>query len=291
MADSFKVHAFRVARINGSPSLDDLLDEVEGDALGARVRTIYGTDLRIEHIERRQGTWYMDFGKFRDEHGPGKASRATPIEGFEFDGDEAFCEETACLYQPTSGHLLVQYNHYGARAGSIQEYFNTYSHDEAYAIELQPRYDDDAYRRFSDRAASKRLTIGIDPRFLNENDRAAGLPLAQALDLGNESNGTKIEITISVGKARNRWLSEPIERFLERLPAVINRNPDAVTKLKVGVVETLDSAVETIDLIAQRLSKEFTDLIIDDDHRYPREDRYVRLRRAWNLWRGRLQQN
>lgn len=226
--------------------------------------------------------WSIDFGKFRDQHGPGKASKTTPIEGFTFNEGQVFCEETACLFIQESNHLIIQYNHHGARAGTIQDYFNSYGDD--YIFELRPKYDESVDRKFRNRVATKKLIFEIDPRFLSEGDREAGTGLTQALDIGNQSNGEKVELVISAGKAKNKFLSEFIDRTANALKLKAEEKPDAITKLKVGVLEHLDSRVEVLDLIAQRLVREFSDIPVGADLRFPKEERYKALHRAYNDW-------
>ncbi|MBV1932752.1 MAG: hypothetical protein KUG71_13675, partial [Porticoccaceae bacterium] len=228
----------------------------------------------------------MDFGKFRDQHGPGKAARHTPIEGFQFDDGEVFCEETACMYIPENNNLIIQYNHHGARAGIIQEYFNIYDHDNSYTFELRPKYDESVDRKFRNRAATKKISFEIDPRFLTDGDRIAGTALTQALDIGRQSQGEKVELVISAGRSRTRFLSDFADRTANALKSKAEENPDGITKLKVGVLENLDSRVEVLDLIAQRLVHEFSDIPVGQDLRFPRNERYRALERAYNGWRN-----
>lgn len=289
MPEKMKVHAFGVFPIDGREPLEVLLEEIAEYPLEQRVRAVGISDYRVEHIERRQdGLWYVDFGKFRAGHGPGAASKETPVRGFDFQNEEVFCEETALLYDPASSHALIQYNHYGARVGAIQEYFNSFAEEEIYIYDFRPKYDENAERRFEQRAATRRLTFAIDPRFLTNSDREAGTALAQAIDIGRNSNGTKLELTISVGHERNRTLSEYIERTAIALKLKAEENPDAVPRLEVGVLPTLDAKMEIVDLIAHRLAQTFEDLPLGEDLRIPLEDRFRALKRAYNGWRRML---
>lgn len=280
-----KVHAFGVKKYDNSGIFEDLLRQVEADGLMARVRPIGAHDMRIEHIQQKDGLWFFDFGKFRQQHGPGKASKSTPIQGFVFKQGEVFCEETACLYVPASGHLLIQYNHHGARAGTIQDYFNIYDQNNSYGFGFLPKYDETVEKKFKDRSAIKKILFEIDPRYLSQSDRVSGTALTQALDIGNESGGEKVELVISAGRAKKSTLRNFIDKTAETLKNMAGTNPDAVTKLRVGVVENLDSNMETIDLIAQRLVHEFGDIPVGADLRMPRDDRYKALVRAYNAWK------
>jgi hypothetical protein len=63
-------------------------------------------------------------------------------------------------------------------------------------------------------------------------------------------------------------------------------NPDGITKLKVGILENLDSRMEVLDLIAQRLVHEFEDIRLGSDLRFPKSERYKALERAYNGWKN-----
>ena len=286
MKEKMKVHAFGVRKINKSGNLESLLQQIKSDPLSKRIRTINFNDIRIENIKSDNGLWYFDFGKFRDQHGPGKASRTKPTTGFDFEDGEVFCEETACLYIPKTSHLLVQYNHHGTRIGVIQSYLNSYDPNNVYAFEMMPKYDETVERKFRDRAATKKIIFEIDPRFLNQQDKVAGTALTQALELGKKSQGEKVELIISAGKAKKRFLSDFIDKTANVLKKKAGENPDGITKLKVGILENLDSRMEVLDLIAHRLVHEFSDMKLGKDLRFPRSERYKALTRAYNGWKN-----
>jgi len=284
--EKLKVHAFGVRLHDKSGNLEDLLKQIRSDKLSSRVRTIGFSDMRIEDVAQKNGLWFFDFGKFREQHGPGKASKSTPVEGFSFKKGEAFCEETACLYIPKTRHLLIQYNHHGARVGKIQEYLNTYDQNNSYTFEFVSKYDETVERKFRNRAATKKIIFEIDPRFLNQSDRIAGTALTHALDLGQQSHGEKVELVISAGRPKNKYLSQFIDTTADVLKRIAGENPDGITKLKVGVLENLDSRMEVLDLIAQRLVHEFEDIPLGSDLRFPKNERYRALERAYNGWKN-----
>ena len=285
MREKMKVHAFGVSPVESCEPLEVLLQEISACSLPDRVRSVGSNDYRVEDIRKKDGFWLVDFVKFREEHGPGAASKATPVRGFDFEENEVFSEETAMLYDPKTKHAVLQYNHYGARVGSIQEYFNCFADDEIYVYEFRPKYDEDAERRFKQRAATRNITFAIDPRFLNQKDREKGTALAQAIEIGESSNGARVELTISAGHERKRYLSKFIDKTAVALKLKAENSPDAVPKLQVGILPNLDSAVETVDLIAQRLSLTFEKIEVGEDLRFPRKARYKALRRAFNGWK------
>ncbi|ELV7515518.1 hypothetical protein QMU85_000473 [Photobacterium damselae] len=287
MAGNFKVHAFSVCHLNDvTEDLDEVLTQVQEDTLEERIKTIGQAQIRIEHIQQDDdGNWKLDFVKFRDVHGPGKASRGTPVIGFEFNEGEVFCEETAAIYFPATGYILVQYNHHGVRAAAIEEYFSMYTADSDNQYTLRPKYDEEADRRFNNRVATKKIALAIDPRLLTQGDRDANTGLSQAIDLGNRSNASKVEITISAGRGRDSALNGFIDRTITAMRRLVGENPDSVSRLDVGIVDNLDNKMQVLDLIAHRLVRNFTDINVGEDKRWPRESRYRAIVRAARGWR------
>lgn len=290
MSEKLTVQVFRVSPINHSAPLEHLLEEIHARELPDRLRLIRGVEYRLEDLHQDEtGLWFLDFGKFRRVHGPGAASQNTAVRGFEFQDGEVFCEETAMLYDPGSRYAVIQYNHYGARPGSIQEYFNSFVDGEPYTYELRPKYDEDAERRFEQSTATRRLTFAIDGRLFSNQDYEAGTPLAQAIELARRTDGVRLELTVSVGSYRNRSLRPNVIRNM--IAALLRKHedmPDAVSRVEVGMLTDQDARMEVVDLIAQRLTHTFEGLPLGDDLRIPRDSRYDALRRAYNMWRRRL---
>src|SRR5690349_4036267 len=104
------IHAFKVSKHKGSDRVKELIERIKGDDLAQRTRTIHTTPLRLETVEVYSGVYGLDFVRFRDKQGPGRASRKAPTRGFNLKADESFAEETAALYVPSTMHMLVQYN-------------------------------------------------------------------------------------------------------------------------------------------------------------------------------------
>lgn len=103
--------------------------------------------------------------------------------------------------------------------------------------------------------------------------------------MGNRSNASKVEITISAGRGRDRSLNRFVDRTITAARRLVNDNPDSVSRLDVGVVDNLDSKMQVLDLIAHRLMRNFTDINVGDDKRWPRESRYQAIARAARGWR------
>lgn len=281
-----KVHAYKVEFTDGSQPLEEVLQQIENEqSLRGRIRLINQVELRAESITQQDGLWLMDFVRIRTSHGPGKVGRDSEVEGFEFEEEEGFGEETAALYDPTTGYILIQYNHFGVRAGAIADYFSAYDGSENNLYTFKPKYDEDVERRLLNHGITRKISFCLDVTRMSEQDRQRGRPLSEAIDYGRQNGADKIKVEISVQGARNRSLAQGALDGLTALRSILGQNPDAVTKLEVSGKENQDSVTEVLDLIAHRLSVEFNDLALGADLRYPRDERWRALTRAKNGWR------
>ena len=286
MKGRIKVHGFGVQTGKGSKDLDDLLNLIRSQSLASREREVglVKSKLRIEDVTIKGGLYYFDFGKFRTQHGPGKGAPGKPTKGFKFKKGEAFCEETCALYIPKSQKIILQYNHFGARVSAISEYLNFYTGNDDFQLEIVPMLDPKVSARLQNRNSTKKLTFDIDPRFLSDADRTAGTALTQAIDIGKDSSGEKISITIDAGIGKGKTLNNFVDNTIAALQKLSTTKPDGVNKVEVAIRETQDSALQVLDLLEQRLSHEFKNINIGIDLRYSRHDRYHALERAYSSW-------
>lgn len=291
MAGNFKVHAFGVvAKNDNADDLEDILNDIKNSTLDTRLRNIGGNDIRVEHIKKKDGLWRLDFVKFRDVHGPGKGAKSTEVSGFSFKSGEVFCEETALIYNPKKKYILIQYNHHGVRYSAIEDYFSSYSKNTDNLYEFQPKYDEDVDRIFTNRKATKSLTLSIDPRLLSDQDRSANTALTSAIAIGDKSEASKVEITIHAGRSKKKYLSKYIDDTIEKLKIISENNPDAVKKIKAQVVDNnLDEKIKVLDLIEERLCLNYKDIQVGADKRWPRLARYKALEKAKKTWSKKLE--
>jgi hypothetical protein len=281
-----KIHAYKVDSFDGSRTLQDVLLQIESEpSLRERIRLINQVELRAESVSQKDGLWLMDFVRIRTSNGPGKVGRDSEVEGFEFDEEEGFGEETAALYDPASGYILVEYNHFGVRAGAIADYLSAYDGTETSLYTFKPKYDEDVERRLLNHGITRKISFCLDITRMSEQDRQRGRALSEAIDYGRQNGADKIKVEISVQGERQRSLAKNALDGLSALRSILGQNPDAITKLEVSGKENQDSVTEVLDLIAHRLSIEFNDLVLGADLRYPRDQRWRALVRAKNGWR------
>ena len=280
-----KIHAYKVDSFDGSRTLQDVLLQIESEpSLRERIRLINQVELRAKSVSQKNGLWLMDFVRIRTSNGPGKVGRDSEVEGFEFDEEEGFGEETAALYDPASGYILVEYNHFGVRAGAIADYLSAYDGTETSLYTFKPKYDEDVERRLLNHGITRKISFCLDITRMSEQDRQRGRALSEAIDYGRQNGADKIKVEISVQGERQRSLAKNALDGLSALRSILGQNPDAITKLEVSGKENQDSVTEVLDLIAHRLSIEFNDLVLGADLRYPRDERWRALVRAKNGW-------
>ncbi len=281
-----KVHAYKVEAADGSRTLEEVLLQIESEqSLRERIRLINQVELRAESVSQQNGLWLMDFVRIRTSNGPGKVGRDSEVEGFEFDEEEGFGEETSALYDPASGYILVEYNHFGVRAGAIADYLSAYDGTEISLYTFKPKYDEDVERRLLNHGITRKISFCLDITRMSEQDRQRGRALSEAIDYGRQNGADKIKVEISVQGERQRSLAQNALDGLSALRSILGQNPDAITKLEVSGKENQDSVTEVLDLIAHRLSIEFNDLVLGADLRYPRDERWKALVRAKSGWR------
>lgn len=158
-----KIHAYKVESVDGSRPLEEVLRLIEEEeSLRERIRLINQVELRAESVSQQNRLWLMDFVRIRTSHGPGKVGRDSEVEGFEFEEEEGFGEETAALFDPESGYILVQYNHFGVRAGAIADYLSAYDGTEGSLYTFKPKYDEDVERRLLNHGITRKISFCLD---------------------------------------------------------------------------------------------------------------------------------
>ena len=280
-----KVYLFKLIQNVGNTDLSGLLDNIISDPLDDRNRELGPDWMRIEKIEKNENLYLMDFIRLRLDSGPGKAGLTTSIEGFDLDEDEGFGEETACLYDPQSNYLIMQYNHFGLRHSAIAKYFSVYDENAPCEFHLRPRFVDDLDRQLSSKTIFRTLDLKIDTRFLNRGDRSADIPVSQALEFGLGKGADTVHIRIAVTGGRNRSLSDNVLRVIDWSRRAMGTSSSAIPKLQLTAKDNENAAFEVLDFISPRLVHEHK-LEAGSDRRYSREDRWDALRRSRTNWRN-----
>lgn len=291
MADAIKVHLYQVLNGANTPDLETVLELMERTELADRLRLLGRNEIRLESVLAPRGPrnptpyWFLDFTRLRFEHGPGKASRTDPVEGFPLAADEGFGEETAALYDPTRGYMLVQYNHHGVRASTIRDYLSFVMPGELRSYEFRVKFDETAEARLAQKQIITKLHFKLAPASMTDAQRAANVGLGRALELNDSLQGQTVEVVISAGRGRNAMLqSRNVSRMISGIQAILRRDEDVVEKFEVVAKAQADDHAEAIDLLTPKLEQEIDGIIMGPDRRYTQRSRWDALLRARNGW-------
>tara|TARA_R110001606_G_scaffold8453_2_gene37186 strand:+ start:10597 stop:11460 length:864 start_codon:yes stop_codon:yes gene_type:complete len=280
-SEQFKTYFFKVDEHNSQVSLHKNLIDIKSINLAGRLREIAGTTMRIEDIKYHKKLWFIDFVKFRDVNGPGKASRSKPIEGFPLAAGESFCEETTMIYCPTKKMAVIQYSHHGVRHSGIQMYLSTFIINSSFYTFL-PKYDGDIQQKFASRAGLKKLSVSLAPNKLTTQDKQQNKALLKVLLEQADENANRINFSYSVGNTKS-LLGNKSETLVQHIKKLYEDNPESIKKFEVGIIEALDGQTTILDLIEERLCDKYSSLPTGLDKRWLRQDKYKALLNSYNL--------
>ncbi len=287
-----KINAYKVVQ-RGEATLPQLLHHLSGLDHEHRAAEVQGSTMKLEEVQVDQhGVWRLDFTKFR-LYGPGRASLSRPIAAFELEEDESFGEETAAVFWPKTGYMMIQYNHHGPRFAAIESYFHQFSialraqQAAAPAAEstgfgvvpvLRP---DSAVRLERMRILSKiEFTVFVPGALAMESQTRPSLN--SLLDNTVVQSAQNVTIEVSAGRNRGAALVlEPAKQLINDLLGV----RDEVSQLRVTGQQDEDAPREPIDLLEARLQADIP-LVRGPDHRYGRAERWAALDQAYDAWIG-----
>lgn len=301
MPGEMTVHLFQLWTAKDTPRLELLLKTIERDDLEARLKVVGQQEVRLESLlsphsdDNDTPYWLLDFAKIRFDHGPGKASRVAPIEGFDLEEDEGFGEETAALFDARHRVMLIQYNHYGVRSSTMQNYFNLYDDEAPRGYELNIRLDDATEARFAKKQILTKIRFKIAPPKMSAEQRLAGVRLTRALELNDELRGANIEVAISAGRAHNAMLNhQRVHQFVSALRKLVGADDDRdgpiVQKLEIEGKDDALAQAESINLLTSKLEQKIAGLELGEDLRYTQRSRWDALLRARAGWRAKIEQ-
>ena len=279
--EKMSIYAFRVSSKEGeTEKLSRLLATVHNDELGSRYREIADTPIRVDYIKQEEYIWLLDVVRFRNGHGPGKATKETLTSGFDFKEDEEFSEETAVLYDSKSKILLMQNNYHGVKVGKLESYFSSYRRDKDNSYGLEPCLVEKA-NTFHNRKGVRSFDINVNLRALEHKDIAqCDLDIIKASYAHGEPLSNILKISLSVGRKRG-LLPAGGEALLKKLYEFFKKNPEGVNSFKASVLPEGVDRCELVDLVAHRWKRE-VEIGQGKDKRFPREERFKKLKAIYN---------
>jgi hypothetical protein len=118
-----KIFAYRVVQ-KGPRTFDNVIERLH--RLELQDRHFGGSKIRLEDRARRGGILLADFARERGGHGPGRMAPNEALQDIPLRGGQNFGEDTGMAYDLATGNAAIQYNHYGPRSQSIENYLYAY---------------------------------------------------------------------------------------------------------------------------------------------------------------------
>jgi len=210
-----------------------------------------GTPVRLH--EAHHGTSHEgDLIKIRMDEVPVKASLGGLVAPFKLGSDEGVGEQTAFLFHPGVGVLVLQRNRYGVSASALAYYFETLT--GVGPIILEPILQLDALKRLGHMTEVRHFTVrvaGADARVLKD----FGVGAREMAKLIGEFGAPNVTIDLSMGYQRGSMLVDQVKAAARRLVGLSSRDgAGAVTKIVVsGASDTADRTV--LDLLNFRMEE------------------------------------
>jgi len=286
MLKPLKVHLFKVNPLEDSQPLEDVLHVIEATPIPNRLRLISSQEMRLEVLKRPQDKrpyWLLDFGRIRRDNGPGRASKEKLTECFELEDGDGFGELTAALYDALNGWILIQFNAHGPRAGSIECYLSEFNRAARNVYEFGVRLKDDAQARLKRKKLFTHLQMKVAPAQLSAAFRNENVALISALKAAQDTfGGDYVNLTVSLDRGDKDGLK--LGRWLGALTRLASTGGAAVKALKITGKDP-DLKNDVINLLSEKLERQFTDLKLDTGLQYPRDERWRALERAYSGWK------
>lgn len=286
-----KIFAYRVVQ-NGPRTLATIADRLH--ALDLQNRFFGGRAVRLEERGHRTRFLLLDFAKERGGHGPGRMARNEALQEIPLRQGQNFGEDTALAYDPQTGYAAVQYNHFGPRVPSIEEYL--YSFDlslgglrVATAGEQQHNLcgfkfgallKRDAYERIRRFGIFHDIAFTVAHPGVEPADLEAGRSLGDVLRAPFPQGVETITVTIKAAPGRAGALDR------DGSMGILNELQHIGADLKHAVVRgkiTQDDPFQTVDLVEERISTD-APIQLGRGQRYSRADRWGALADTLHEW-------
>lgn len=280
-----RVHLYQVLADKALQPLDVILSTLSELPLERRVRGVDGQEYRMDIAKAPEGhwpVWRFAVCKFRHE-GPGLATRSTPSQSMPLADGQEWTEDTAGLYVPDKKVVVLQYNHFGPRAGHIAEYFSESAGVADSSYYFQPSLNPDAQARLGTKVQFTRVAFRVAPAKLSHHWKQNNVAFSSALHKQVEDWGSEWVLMDLSLDARTRGHGLNLADKLKALVG-LSAERDAVKKLEIRGRDHDRLSIDPIDLLAERLQQSFRGLPLDAGRRIALDDRWRSLMTAYTIW-------
>ncbi|WP_143593589.1 DUF6731 family protein [Synechococcus sp. 1G10] len=276
-----KVYAYKVSlRNDWTHPINQAFRVASEKPLETRLIQLSSSRIRLEDAIFSGGQVFANFALFRSGSGPAIVSESTHLSEVDIRDDQFFGEDTACLYDPLSGYILVQYNHHGPKASAIQEYLSFANDGLVHSYLFTPKLSPSSEQQIQSLAVVSRVEVSFAIPNLTSHPGASGLSFGSAVDIAS-ANGAET-LSLVIGNRRGLTLSAAKDLALSLYRAF--SCGEGIKRLALKAQVDDDSPRETIDLIAERLCGE-EDVPLGVGRRYSVQDRWSTMARLLRSWR------
>ncbi len=288
-----KTHLFKINHLQGKQKVKDILKYIEGRSTKQKNKTVGGFVNRIEELQFQTingaDCALVNFVKLRMEHGPGKGGISAKTKGFDLQDDEGFSEETAALFDFDSGHVIVEYNHHGARATVLCLYLALLT-DNVSGFEFLPCLDDTVIEQLANLEILSKIEVKLAPKKIDPDDKKRVRSIESALDFAEVADAPSITITLGGLPGNSATLGESARQLVTGLLKILKadekltKNSDRALKtLKViGKEDEYDPSI-ALDLIRGKVCG-VHDVVAGPDRRLPIDGRWRALKKDRKRW-------
>lgn len=275
-----KVYAYKVSlRDEWTHSLESAF-RVAGEApLENRLRQLSSSRIRLEDVLFSNNLVFANFVLFRSGSGPAIVSDSSHLAEIDIQDDQYFGEDTACLYDPDTRYILIQYNHHGPKASAIQEYLSHQEEDRVHSYSFAPKLSESSERAIQNLALVSRVEVSFAAPYLTNLSNPRDLSFGQAVNLA-EAHGANT-MSLVIGNRKGLALAAVKELIVGLYTAA--SCGEGVRRLTINAQVDDTSPRETIDLIADRLCHQ-AEVPLGAGRRYSTRDRWSTMAAALRLW-------
>lgn len=260
----------------------------------SRNREIEGYTNRIEQVEfenhNGSSIALVNFVKLRMTHGPGKGSLSGPTVGFDLSATEGFAEETAALFDLDHHHLIVEYNHHGARSTMLANYLGRIFPDSNNIFEVLPCLDDQVMMKLASLETLSRFELKAAPKKLGPNDKHLLSSLNSSFDFAERVGAPTISIILGGEPGKKADLGDQIKNLISRMTPILRRDSELEREkdkvfrtVKVTGKESEEEPALLLDLIRGKVFGSH-EIAPGPDRRFPLPERWRALKRDHARW-------
>jgi len=240
---------------------------------------------RLQELDRDTHKITGELIRIRMDQMPLRAKLDGKTKPIVFDVDEGLGEETAFLYYPQTGVLVIQRNRFGVTTGAFASYIEQKAALD-YLVEFDPILEEDVMKRMAKMRLIRQFEVKVASAKNAQFLKSEGFALGTVADQMKDLEAPRVSVLFSMGRKRGGLRLERVLASAKRLIKLAHEHDEAVEKVLLSG-RNEDNEEEVLDLLQNRMA-EFAILKLDDLRRIPYEVRRDALEKAWTKRRDEL---